>query len=239
MKKIISVIQWGGGYLAEGITDNDVKAQIALVDIRGAIIPQTDISPGYFLYFGMKKEPNQYGKFPIIFLSEGKQDPESDSFADLVKDMFDDASRLKASTIYCEQPKEKKTSGGFYRYVWEYRRIKNLPCQVRPAVSSKEPQYGYTLLQEWSKQKAIIRPIYIDTIFKQQLASEDGMLEGSDLKSPEWYAFHAIRFILAGFVKNPPPAIQQMSSTGWGDKYDSENILSYQGVNKRSLSAWT
>ena len=239
MQKIINVIAYGGGYLANGINDNGVKTQVPLIDIRGAIITPTDTTPGYFLYFGMKKNMNQYGKYPILFLSEGIQDPESESFADLVKELFDDAGRLKASTIYCEQPKERKNSGGFYRYVWEYRRINNLPCQVRPAPSPKETEYGFTLMQEWSKHRSIIRPIYVDTVFKQQLASEDGMLEGSDLKSNEWYAFHALRFILAGFVKNPPLPIQQLTKTGWGDKYDSDNILSYQEVNKRSLSAWT
>lgn len=238
MREIHYIQQLGGGYLVNGISDNGVKIQIALIDIRGVIIPPTETSPGYYLYFGMKKKPNEYGKMPIMFLAEKVQD-ESQTFALFVRDLFDDASRLKASTIYIEQLREKKNTGGFYRYVWEYRRIHNLPCTIRPAISVKDVEYGLSLLQEWSREKAIIKPAYVDTMFKEQLTSSNGMVEGSDLKDPQWYVFHAIRFLIAGFIKNPPQSVQQAALTGWGDKYDSENILSYQGVNKRSLSAWT
>lgn len=234
MRKINYVQRFATGYLANGISDNGVSAQIALIEIRGAVVKPVEDQPGYYLYFGMMKEPNIYSKYPIMFLAEGT----ATTYADLITKLMDDASRLKASVLYAEMPREKKNAQGFYRDLWNFRYKNCLPCQIKPAVSANDHEYGMALVQEWSKEKSIIRPQLVETVLTEQIASERGMVEGVDLKAPDWYAFHALRYLLAGFVKNPPQPVAQMTKTGWGDKYDSTNILGRES-NGRSLAGWT
>lgn len=235
MKEIYFIQRYGTGFLAKGMSDNGQNVDIQLIEIRAAVIPPQDVYPGYYLFLGMLKKPNTYLKYPLLFLHEKTVE----TFHGILEDISDDASRLKASIIYTPIPTEKRAVQGFYKDLWDYRYRNNLPYRVKPAISVKDYRYGDALIREWRKEKALILPIFVDTILKNQLFTDHGMDIDSNLKDPKWFCFHALRILLAGFVKEPPKTIMQQSSTGWGDRYDSENILSYQKSNNRSLKAWT
>lgn len=231
MKEIHSIQRFGDGYLAKGLSDTGIKRSIELMDIRGAVVPPRDNNPGYYLYMGMLKNINEHMKYPLMYLSDG-----TDRLPSALMDaVFDDASRLKASSVYAEMPKDRRAVQGFYRDIWKKRSNEGLPVRIRPAISATDLDYGRALIEEWTTDRALIRPYATETIYTEQLRSMD--LE-SDIKDSRWYVFHALRYLLAGYIKDPPLPVMQKTSTGWGDKYDSENIISQQGNSERSLSGW-
>src|SRR4030043_997285 len=218
MREVINIQKYGDGYLVDGISDTGVKEQAMLIDIRCAIIPPKEEFPGYFLLMGMKKDSNIYGKYPLLFLHEGTATTQTE----LLDFMADHASRLKCSIVYCDVSATKQRSAqGFFKDVWKYRFLHNLPMRINQAVSSRDYEYGKAIVTEWFKDQALLRPIH-ETILDSQVKSDYGMVQDSDPSENRWYAFHALRFIIAGYIKNPPARIMQMSlSGGWGDKYDS------------------
>lgn len=235
MREVLYIQQYGDSLLVNGINDNGVKAQKLLIDVRCAVIPPIETYPGYYLFFGMQKEANAYGKHPLLFLYEKEDSIQSD----LLDNLADDTGRLKCSTVYAQFHKKQRNSQGFYRDLWDYRRHNNLPFKVVQAVSSEDYEYGRAILRNWLRDKAVIRPRTVQTILDSQIKSDSGMVETSDITEPRWYAFHAIRYLIAGYIKNPPQEVQQTTLGLWGDKYDSQNILSNQNKSGGSLSAWT
>jgi len=234
MKEVFYIQKFGNGYLARGLSENNMKINVGLIDVRAAVQPPEAEYPGYYLIMGMKNEPNQYGKYPLMFVAE-KAEP---TFDGLLEFFADDSSRTKVSTVYCPRPVKIKNTQGFFKDLWNFRYQQGLPFQVKPAISVQDYIYGKALLEEWTVEKSLIRPMFADTILSQQIASDDGLNEESDISEPRWFAFHALRYLISGFIKFPPDTVKRRSSTGWGDRYDSENILSYQGVKKPGLKGW-
>lgn len=230
MKEVLYTQKFADGYLAHCMNDKDVKEQVSLIEIRGAVIKPVEIYPGYFVFFGMMKEPNIFQKYPIMFLCEG----EARTQGPLLEKMFNDASRMKASVIYADRERQGKMEG-FYQDIWRERRQRNLPLRVMPAPSPDDIDYGVGILRDWSRDKAVERPRITKTILSDQISS---MTDETEIDA-SFYAFHALRFLLAGFVKTPP--LRTMRTTkGWGDRFDGIEVQTgnMQGRTNNRLGAW-
>ncbi len=184
MRKLIKVTEAGTGFIADYIGDNGEKCRDYIIETLGSIVPPESQSPGYFLFIGLMFDQVPAGPQKLLFLSEG----ENRVRATLTFGMNDDAIRLHASTIYAD-----KANKGFFAALWGMAKR----YYLKPAASVENADYGDALITETVISKAINWPH--DSIVYQQVMDID---HGEDLKKPELYAFHALRFILAGIERD-------------------------------------
>uniref|UniRef100_A0A6M3IK38 Terminase n=1 Tax=viral metagenome TaxID=1070528 RepID=A0A6M3IK38_9ZZZZ len=235
MKDVLYIQRFADGFLANCINDKDVKQQVAIIETRGAVVSPIDEHPGYYLFFGMTKHPNIFKKHPLLFLCEA----EHTTHGQLIEALFNDASRMKASVIYSNRGSSRKQQAGFYRDVWTHRVRQNVPLRVMPAPSVKDVDYGRGIIQDWTREDAIVRPKKRRTVLARQM-TEEMREQVVDPAEDRWYAFHALRYLIAGFIKDPPLSLRA-HSTPWGDRFDDISVpaspIGQQAGNR--LGAWT
>lgn len=201
MKKALYVQSYdSGGYIAQCLNCNDAQVQVPVYEVRAAVINPEHPYPGYYLMFGFTKEVNEYGKNPLLFLCEGQSKKQNE----LMNSLINDCAKMKARTIYAAR---ESGSGlgveGFFRDLWQRLSRSNLKITLSPAPSVSDFEYGAALLSEWTEEKAIKRPnLHLaPTVLAKQI--EDEMNEPEHIKEPRFYAFHALRYLLAGVVRDP------------------------------------
>jgi len=221
MKEVLYVMPFADGFLAHCINDTGVKQQIAIYEARGAIVKPVDNNPGYYLFIGIQREPNIFEKNPLLFLVEG----ESHSQEELFKKVLEDGTRMKATTVYADQSKDKRQIQGFYRDLWRYFTDNRTSMRLKGAPSVKDYAYGDSLIKDWNLKKALTRSSFVTPTAMDRVIFDE-MNKESDITSNQFYPFHALRYLLAGLVKNP---VRIQAVTGFaGDEViikSSENKL--------------
>lgn len=189
--------------IAEAVDDKDVHRQVYLSDVRGGVVFPTGALPGYFVMCGRKRKQLPAGKFPLLFCTEGESIVHEAMFTKLT----DACMKFKCKTLYANLPRQDRHRGvGGFDDLWRYLRNRKLGINLVPAPASEDVDYGKALLREFWADQALELPS-IDTnptILRdhlQQLAGlrEVGKAEG--LKDENLYAFHALRYLLCGYVK--------------------------------------
>jgi hypothetical protein len=216
MKKLLSTEVFCGDVLAHFINDKDVKETAILSDVRGGISMPAASAPGYCIFLGRERDANEYGEHPLRFLAE----EENDLHQSLFEKMTSLAVKLRCGIVYARQNRTQRGIEGAYSDLWRFIRSKGLNLRLVPAPSAEDVSYGKVLVAEGLKTKALVFPESVPCTVKAQLQSMTPDSEGEEL-----FAFHALRFLLAGYRKyaqreRPLGAVDQTSSNrknpgGW------------------------
>jgi hypothetical protein len=185
------------GYIAYGVGDGDGKITANLVDIRAAIVEPVNDFPCYYLVCGMVDKRNIWDKRPVVYLNEGHDQSANRVFKKLLED---DVKRLCISTIYANRSNE-----GFFRSLWKYRSDHGISTSIHPAASKDNFEYGDSLIRESQRDKALIEPKSFKPVVSQQLDTiSDIGYDQETIDYGEFYAWTALRYLMAGFALRPP-----------------------------------
>jgi hypothetical protein len=170
----------------------DGQPDIIYLDIRAGLVWTYQTQPGYWLIMGQRDEQNAFGKYPLVFFGEG----ESKDLDKLFHSMTDSAVRLRCEDVYVDLSEENDCyRGAFSRYCDEGN-IKRVFMVSAPYVDNFD--YGTGLIREYVKDEAL--EIERDSIIARQLGQiPESVLEENQI--PRYFAVHALRFVLASFVK--------------------------------------
>ena len=215
MERTDSVQEYAGGLLAHGWNAGGAKIITHLVDIRSAVRWNSAKYPGYYLIVGKELGKNSKGKHPILYLAEG----EANYPQDLYRKLTDDVIRLRASVVYADPGSDKTISNsGQFTDLWDYVQAGGVRISLTPAPSSDDTEYGVVLMKEHLRDKTLVFPVLrMTTLFKQIKSMT------VDANEDQFFAFHALRYVLAGFAKFP----------------DSEVVVSPRGRSRVSGLGWT
>jgi hypothetical protein len=203
MKSVTNCQYTGSGILAHGTDEKGVERRIPLADVRAGVVFPTGAQPGYYLLMGRKWDSLPSGKRPLLFMAEGEDIIHETLFSKLT----DSCSKFKCKTVYANLPRQDRRGGvGGFDDLWRYIHNKKLGINLIPAPASDDREYGKALLREYWQDKALDLPDSdtTPTILRFQLRKLAGLREpGKDSVIDETllYAFHAMRYLLAGFVK--------------------------------------
>lgn len=200
MKEIHYVQQFGALFVAKGISDSGAPITIKMLEIRGAISWPSGAHPGYYCIFGKLAKQNALRKNPYVFLAEGSSHLKDDLF----RMMTDDAVRLRCIIIYADRGTlDSRGWMGFFSDLFDYIQKRQLNLDVYPAPSSDDIDYGVVLIREAFRSDLLQIPKERPTILLRQL--RDLNMQTKDYDA--FFAFHALRYLLAGFGKfeTPPP----------------------------------
>jgi hypothetical protein len=188
------------------------------LDIRAGLVWPHQTQPGYWLIFGQRDEQNAFGKHPLVLLGEGK----SRDLGKLFDSMTDLAVRLKCENVYVNMSEENDCfREAFSRYCDEGN-IRRVFMGLAPYVENFD--YGIGLIRQGLKDKAL--EIDQDSIIARQLREiPESVLEEN--QRDEYYSLHALRFVLASFVKYSWRA--PMGDIDYGDWYKYPGF--YRGIN--------
>lgn len=205
MRQIDSVIHWGAGLLAYGLNDAGGKASVPLLEVRGAVQWPTGEATGYYLIMGKRAEKNALGQNALLFLGEGEAFLPMDLYASFT----DDISRLRAAVVYADTGKQgARRISGHYTDFYDYLSARGLNIDLTPAPSAQDKEYGVVLVREHMQKGLLELPRVRMTTVLSQIRQ---MVEGTDYDP--FYAFHALRYLLAGFAKYQEPVFAAWSDT--------------------------
>jgi hypothetical protein len=194
------------------------QPDITFLDIRAGLVWPYQTQPGYWLILAQRDEKNSFGKNPLILLDEG----EARDLGKLFDSITDAAVRLKCEDVYVDMIEENdcyRQAFSRYRDEGNIRRV-----FVKPAPYVENFEYGAGLMRGWLKDEAL--EIDRDSIVARQLGQiTESVLE--DSQRAEYFAIHALRFVLAAFVKYPWRA--PMGDLDYGDWYQYPGF--YRGIN--------
>ena len=142
---------------------------------------------------------------------------------ELFRHAVDAAIKVRSPVIYARQPTKKRGIGGSYHSLWSYLQRTGIRTQIQPAPASDDERYGMVLVRDRIKQEGIEFPKFSREILMSQLR---GMTTETDRSA--LYAFHALRYLLAGFEKHTAPAVETLSAFTTG-----------QVVEQPSPRGWT
>jgi hypothetical protein len=204
MKSVTRCQYTGSGILAHAQDEKGVERRIALADVRAGVVFPTGALPGYYVLFGRKWTSLPAGKRPLMFLTEGQELVHEALFTKL----SDACTKFKCRTIYADKPTANRVGGiGGFDDLWRYLRNRKLQINLIPAPAADDVEYGMALLREYWTERALDLPPtdLTPTILRGQLKTLPGLKQpGKDdgaIDEKRLYAFHAMRFLLAGFVK--------------------------------------
>jgi hypothetical protein len=215
-KEITQISRYKQGYVAYGISDGGGNITANLCDVRAAITePMADI-PCYYLILGMLDKENMHGKRPVMFISEY----ENKSTTKVFNQLMDDIVRLSIQTLYANYEND-----GFYASLWRHRQLSSVDVSLKPVISGKNIEYGDALIGGYIQDQALITPQTVKPMMSQQTNEINSMgynTEKIDYNS--FYAWNALRYILAGFTKNPPLNRGRLAQNDIGNpaKWDSK-----------------
>ena len=203
MKSVTNCQYTGTGILAHAIDEKGVNRRITLADVRAGVVFPTGAQPGYFLIMGRKWESLSTGKRPLLFMAEGEDIIHETLFSKLT----DSCAKFKCRTLYALLPRADRKGGvGGFDDCWRYLRNRKLQINLIPAPAADDVEYGKALLREYWQDRALDLPDpdVTPTTLRAQLRKLSGLSEpGKDSGTDEklLYAFNAMRYLLAGFVK--------------------------------------
>jgi hypothetical protein len=188
MKSFIKINRAGSGYVIDYVNDAGGKKRDYVYISLGAVIPPIAGNPGYYLFLGIMFDTVPEGLHKIIFMAEGEEKIRNK----LIQKLTDDSVRLFADSIYCDVGQR-----GFFVALHN----SNHNYDLKVAASPENFDYGESLVNELFSVEALNLPP--DSIlYKQVFDPITGINEADELKEPKFYAFHALRFILAGLERD-------------------------------------
>ena len=203
MRKFLYCQPFGTGYVGRGINDGGAKVSVPLSEIRGAISWPDGAYPGYWCVFGKLFAKNPLGRSPLVFLAEG----ESVFATPLMDAVTDAATKFRAHTIYADRGSfDARGWQGFYTDLYDHINSKNLNVDLFPAVAADDEPYGIVLIQEYFRGSLLDIPKDVYTIIMDHI--KEMTTETNDFKP--FYAFKALRYLLAGFQKFESPVIDEL-----------------------------
>jgi hypothetical protein len=213
MERVDSVQEFAGGLIAHGWNAGGAKIVIHLLEVRAAVRWNAMAWPGYYLILGKSLAKNAMRQHPLMFLAEG----EANHPQELYRKLTDDVVRLRASVIYADPGSDTTISNsGQFTDLWDYLQNHKIKITLTPAPSSDDNPYGVVLMREHLKNKTLEFPMLrMTTLFKQIKSMT------VDADEDQFYAFHALRYLLAGFTKFPDSEMvasapkPRVSGLGW------------------------
>jgi hypothetical protein len=194
MRRITHVRPFAEGFLAQGLNDAGAEIKVPMREVRCGVISPTESSLYfYFVMLGQRLGENSSGKEPLIFVSEFAGESQEEFFRKLGEDL----NKMLCKVIYTDWEGQKDF------YLALHNRFSSSSVSVLPAPFASDIAYGKTFTREWLKDGALLIPKYSDTILKAELQKIDDD-ERSGKKS---LAFHALRFVLGGFIQDPPRGV--------------------------------
>ena len=191
MKEIVRVVPFAEGFQAHALNDAGAEIKVPMRQVRCGVSPPMGSSLHfYYLMLGQRLGENPSGKEPLIFISEFAGESQEEFFRKLGEDL----NKMRCKVIYSDFDVQNE----FYLAV--HNRFSSSSVSIHPAPFASDIPYGKTLIREWLKDKALVLPEYRDTILRSGLSYVDN-------ESPvekESLAFHALRFVLGGFIQDPP-----------------------------------
>jgi len=203
MRKFLYCQPFGTWYIGRGVTDAGATISVPLTEIRAAVSWPDGAQPGYWCVFGKLFKKNPLGRSPLIFLDEG----ESVFASPLMESVTSAASKFRAHTIYADRGSfDARGWQGFYTDLYDYINTKNLNVDLAPAIAAEDEPYGIVLIQEYFRGQLLDIPKDVATTIMKQI--REMTTETSDFKP--FYAFKALRYLLAGFQKFDSPVIDEL-----------------------------
>lgn len=210
-KEVIQIYRYKQGFIARGMSDGGAETSVGLCDIRAAIIEPILSNPCYYIVCGVLDKENEHGKRPVLFVTEY----EDVSTAKVFLKLADDITRLSIQTVYANYHNEV-----FYSKVWRLGSGAN----IKPAVSVNNILYGDALVSEYIRLNALIttrgepKPV-----MAQQVNTINTAGYSDKPEYDKFYAWNALRYILAGFERTPPAQIGRQAYNDIGNpaKWDS------------------
>lgn len=208
MKTLVNVTQFSDKLTARYRTKESsgkwVDKVIDFSEARAAVVMPVSENPGYFLIMGRETFPNPSGRNALRFMAEGKE-----VLHDVLFEQLAAASlKCRSMILYAKQERTIKGMEGSYRELWQYIRKNQIAgIRIMSAPSSNDPEYGKTIIREYLKAEALHVPG--GTILRHQLRS---MFSGGEIDDNH-YAFHALRYLAAGFSKSKHMPLPFMTKT--------------------------
>lgn len=197
-KKIDRIIPYLSGFVAHGEKEEGGgKLTANIAEVRAAIVEPVNDQPCYYLICGMLDRKNMYEKRPVLYVTEA----EDQSANRMFKSLMDDCKRLSVQVIYANRENE-----GFYGSLWRFRGEYEANVNIQPAISGANIEYGDALIRESIRDKALVMPKQSEPVILQQLRQlgDIGYDENNKPNYPSFYAYTALRYLLAGFQMRPP-----------------------------------
>jgi hypothetical protein len=218
MERTDSVQEFAGGLIAHGLNPGGAKITIHLGEVRAAVRWNAAKWPGYYLIVGKALTKNAMSQHPLLFMSEG----EANHPQDLYRKLTDDVIRLRASVIYADPGSDTTiANSGQFTDLWDYLQGHKIKISLTPAPSSEDTEYGVVLMREHLKNKTLVFPVLRMTTLFRQIKDMQIKSTTVDWNEDQFYAFHALRYLLAGFAKFPESELvdstprARVSGLGW------------------------
>lgn len=172
----------------------DGQPDVIYLDIRAGLAWPYQTQPGYWLILGQRDERNAFGKHPLVLIDERK----AKDLSKLFNSLTDAAVRVGCEDVYVDRNEENLC---YCEAFWRYLDEGNIQrVFLNPASYIENFEFGIGLIREWLKDKAL--EIDRNSIIARQLGQiPESVLE--EEKKDAYFALHALRFVLASFVKNP------------------------------------
>ena len=222
MKTLSNVIQYSDKLTARYMVKEDsgkwIHRVIDFSEARASIIMPSAAQPGYFLIMGREIYPNEYGRNPLRFMMEGE-----DLLHDILFEKLSDAAKkCRSVACYAKQDRTVRGMEGSYRELWQYLRTNRISgIRLMPAPSATDVEYGKTIIRDYVKSQALYVPE--DTILRRQLKD---MTKKDKIDDAEFYAFHALRYLIAGFSKSKRMPLPWLTATK-------------SNIDRKSAGGWT
>lgn len=191
----------GGGYIADYYNDAGGEASTYVMDVVTALVSPVAFTPGYTLTLGMKFEQNPEGLFKLLWIDEY----EHSSQDALITHLIDSSLRNCVGYVYAD----KNGKSGFFANIHSAGIKTSAPWRLMKAPSADDVLYGVSLTMQYINGKTINSPeasIFSKHIETLGIRDRNNISEiKTTLESPELYAFHALRFILAGIERDIMP----------------------------------
>lgn len=226
-KSISQIYRYKQGYVAKGKSDGGGDISANLCDIRAAITEPVANIPCYYLVCGMLDKENMHGKRPMLFVTEY----ENRSTLKVFEHLMDDIVRLSIQTLYANYEND-----GFYAALWKHRQKSGVNVSMKPVISGNNIEYGDALISEHLHDDSLITPKTYNPLISQQTDAMRSLGYNSDKPAYEtFYAWNALRYILAGFTKNPPADLGRLTYNDIGNptKWDSKPSRISTDMNRK------
>jgi hypothetical protein len=193
-----------GGYIVDYYNDAGGDASFYAINVISAMVSPTGFIPGYYLTIALEFEQTESGLFKVTWMDEF----ESASQSELVTKFIDAAIKNDVETVYAD----REGKDGFFANVHNAGIKTYAPWRLMPAPSASDLLYGLSLVNQYITESAISSP-ETSIIYKQleNLGIKD-QRNTADVKAaledPALYAFHALRYILAGIERDIMPVAQ-------------------------------
>jgi hypothetical protein len=204
--KSIDFCTWTGSAIhAQGTDNKGIKREIWMVDSRAGITFPTGRLPGYYVIMGRRSGVSPTGKRELIFMAEGENLNHELLFGLLT----DDCMRYKCKTVYATLPRQDRRGGiGGFDDLWRYIKNKKVNLALTQAPAAQDVEYGKALIREYGEEGMIDLPpsdLRLTTLAAHMKDMVGAATEATqDEKGPDeskFYAFHAFRHVVCGFVK--------------------------------------